>query len=129
MVEIDAHFREMRVFVRGKKSKDVRRNLLSARIFSILDYYFFMSENVKKKEFVKLLAKKMKADEKTAEMWVDAVTDTLYECFKQRRGVVMTNLRTFYLRITSRGDSIFRFNPSQKLRLLFGWSSTYKGNL
>ena len=88
-----------------------------------------MSENVKKKEFVSLLARKMKADEKTAEMWVDAFSDTLYECFAQRRGVVITNLGTFYLRITSRGDSVFRFNPSQKLRALFGWSSTYKGNL
>jgi len=104
-------------------------SLLSRRIFFILDYYFFMSENVKKKEFVKLLARKMNADEKTAEMWMDAFTDALYECFKQGRGVVITNLGTFYLRITSRGDSIFRFNPSQKLRRLFGWSSTYRGEM
>jgi len=85
--------------------------------------------NLKKKEFVALLADKMKTNEKTAEMWIDAFTDTLYECFKQGRGVVITNLGTFYLRITSRGDSIFRFNPSQKLRSLFGWSSTYRGDL
>ncbi len=88
-----------------------------------------MSENVKKKEFVKLLAHKMKADEKTAEMWVDAFTDTLFECFKKQRGVVITNLGTFYLRITSRGDWIFKFLPSQKLKALFGYSSTYKGDL
>ncbi len=85
--------------------------------------------NLKKKEFVALLADKMKTDAQTAEMWIDAFTDTLYECFKQGRGVVITNLGTFYLRITSRGDSIFRFNPSQKLRSLFGWSSTYRGDL
>lgn len=85
--------------------------------------------NLKKKEFAHLLAQKMKADEKTAEMWIDAFSDTLYECFKKQRGVVITNLGTFYLRITSRGDSIFRFNPSQKLRSLFGWSSTYRGEL
>jgi DNA-binding protein HU-beta len=88
-----------------------------------------MSENVKKKEFVALLANKMKVSDKIAEMWIDAFTDTLYECFKQQRGVVITNLGTFYLRITSRGDSIFKFLPSQKLRALFGYSSTYKGNL
>jgi len=85
--------------------------------------------NLKKKEFVALLADKMKTDAQTAEMWIDAFTDTLYECFKKQRGVVITNLGTFYLRITSRGDSIFRFNPSQKLRSLFGWSSTYRGDL
>ena len=88
-----------------------------------------MPENIKKKEFVSLLARKMKADEKTAEMWVDALSDTLYECFRKQRGVVITNLGTFYLRMTSRGDTIFKFLPSQKLRALFGWSSTYKGNL
>lgn len=85
--------------------------------------------NFKKKEFVALLANKMKTDEKTAEMWIDAFTDTLYECFKQQRGVVITNLGTFYLRITSRGDSVFKFLPSQKLRAVFGYSSTYKGEL
>jgi DNA-binding protein HU-beta len=88
-----------------------------------------MAENVKKKEFVNLLANKMKVSDKTAEMWVDAFTDTLFECFKRQRGVVITNLGTFYLRITSRGDSIFTFLPSQKLRALFGYSSTYKGKL
>lgn len=85
--------------------------------------------NIKKKEFVKLLANKMNADEKMAEVWVDAFTDTLCDCFKSQRGVVITNLGTFYLRITSRGDSIFKFLPSQKLRALFGYSSTYRGDL
>lgn len=88
-----------------------------------------MAENVKKKEFINLLANKMKVSDKVAEMWVDAFTDTLYECFRKQRGVVIKNLGTFYLRITSRGDSIFKFLPAQKLRALFGYSSTYKGNL
>lgn len=88
-----------------------------------------MPENIKKKEFAALLAQKMKVSDKTAEMWVDAYTEILYECFKNRRGVVINNLGTFYLRITSRGDSIFKFLPSQKLRALFGYSSTYKGSL
>jgi DNA-binding protein HU-beta len=88
-----------------------------------------MSENVKKKEFVRILAQKMNVSEKTSEKWVDAVADTIFDCLKQGRGIVITNLGTFYLRITSRGDSVFRFNPAQKLRSLFGWSSTYKGDL
>jgi DNA-binding protein HU-beta len=88
-----------------------------------------MPENIKKKEFVSLLAQKMKVSDKTAEKWVDAFTDALYKCFKRQRGVVITNLGTFYLRITSRDDSIFKFLPSQKLKALFGYSSTYKGDL
>ena len=85
--------------------------------------------NIKKKEFASLLAKKMNTSDKTAEMWVDAFADTLYECLKQERGVTITNMGTFYLRITSRGDWIFKFLPSQKLRRLFGYSSTYKGKM
>lgn len=69
----------------------------------------------------------MKADEKTAETWLSAVNDTLYDCFEKQRGVTLTHFGNFYLRITSRGDTVFRFNPSQKWRSLFGWSSTYKG--
>jgi hypothetical protein len=88
-----------------------------------------MPENIKKKEFAALLAQKMKVSEKTAEKWIDAFSDTLYECFKKQRGVVISNLGTFYLRITSHGDSIFKFLPSQKLRALFGYSSTYRGDL
>lgn len=84
-----------------------------------------MPDNIKKKEFVSLLAQKMKVSDKTAEKWIDAFSDTLYECFARQRGVVITNLGTFYLRITSRGDSIFKFLPSQKLKALFGYSSTY----
>ncbi|MGI8885018.1 MAG: HU family DNA-binding protein [Pyrinomonadaceae bacterium] len=88
-----------------------------------------MPENIKKKEFTNLLAQKMNVSDKVAEMWIDAFTETLYECFKRQRGVVITNLGTFYLRITSRGDSIFKFLPSQKLKALFGYSSTYRGDL
>lgn len=88
-----------------------------------------MSENVNRKEFAKILAEKMSVSDKIAEMWLNAVIETFYESFKQGRGVTLTHLGTFYLRITSRGSSIFRFNPSQKLRALFGYSSTYKGNL
>ena len=32
--------------------------------------------------------------------------------------------------VSPRGDTwAFKFNPGQKLRALFGWSSTYKGEL
>ena len=68
--------------------------------------------NIKKRECANLLANKMKTNEKTAEIRIHAFTDTLYECFKQGRGTVITNLGTFYQRITSRSDSIFRSRPT-----------------
>ncbi len=35
---------------------------------------------------------------------------------------------SFYVR-EERGSWVFRFNPSQRLRALFGWSSTYRGEV
>ena len=70
----------------------------------------------------------MSTDEKTASKWLDGVTDTLYETFKKGQGVTLTGFGSFYL--SQRRDSTaFKFNPSQKLKKLFGWSSTYKGDL
>ncbi len=82
----------------------------------------------KKNEFVAQLAKKMNCNEKTASQWVDAYTDTMFDIFKTGEGVTITGLGSFYL--ARRHDSIaFKFNPSQKLRKLLGWSSTYTGEV
>ena len=78
-----------------------------------------------KKEFIALLAKRMKADEETAKLWIDAYTDTLIDIFKTGEGVTIDGLGGFYLK--KRSDyTVFKFNPSQKLRYYLGWGSTYK---
>jgi DNA-binding protein HU-beta len=62
----------------------------------------------------------------TAEVWLDALTDTLYEAFKEGRSVTLPGFGGFY--VNPRGATwAFKFNPGQKLRALFGWSSSYKG--
>ena len=38
------------------------------------------------------------------------------------------NFGTFYID-EQRSGTVFKFNPAQRLRALFGWSSTYKGEL
>jgi DNA-binding protein HU-beta len=81
-----------------------------------------------KNDIVKRLAKRMTSDEVTAAAWLEAVTETLFQIFRENKGARITGFGSFYL--DRRGDSCaFRFNPSQKLRALFGWSSTYKGKL
>ena len=87
-----------------------------------------MVDRLDKKEVVRRLAKHMKAEEKTAEDWLDAFTDTLYEAFKQGSSVTLPGFGGFYVK-RKRDGCVFRFNPGQKLRALFGWSSTYKGKL
>jgi len=79
-----------------------------------------------KKEFITLLAAKMQTDENTTKMWVEAYTETLFDVFKTGEGVSIDGLGGFYL-AHKYGNTIFRFNPSQKLRHFLDWSSTYKG--
>jgi DNA-binding protein HU-beta len=40
--------------------------------------------------------------------------------------VTLSGYGNFYVR-QERERWVFKFNPSQKLRALFGWSSTHKG--
>ncbi|HKL82268.1 MAG TPA: HU family DNA-binding protein [Desulfobacter sp.] len=87
-----------------------------------------MANSRSKKEIIKALALKMDTDEKTAGQWLDGVTETFYETFKSGSGVSLTGFGSFYLE-RRRDSTAFKFNPSQKLRKLFGWSSSYKGDL
>ncbi len=87
-----------------------------------------MSDRLKKEEFVRLLATRMKTDEATARAWLDGVVETLYESFKAGKGVTFPGFGSFYVRPESK-SWIFKFNPGQRLRALFGWSSTYSGEL
>jgi len=84
--------------------------------------------NTSKKEFIQQIANKLLVEKKDAEKYLDVILDTLYENFKNGNGVTFTGFGNFYL--DNRKDStVFKFNPSQKLKKLFGWSSTYKGPL
>ncbi len=85
-----------------------------------------MDERIRKKEIVRRLASRMETGEATAALWVDAMLDTLYESFSRGQSVTLSGFGNFYVR-PHREQWAFKFNPSQKLRALFGWSSTYKG--
>lgn len=87
-----------------------------------------MTERMKKDEFVRLLAAKMETNEGTAAAWVDGVVETLYESFKEGKSVTLPGFGGFYVRPESE-SWVFKFNPAQRLRALFGWSSTYNGDL
>ena len=81
-----------------------------------------------KKEFTKHLSLKMGTNEKEADKWVDAYPETMIDIFKTGQGVTIPGLGGFYLKERSNGTA-FKFNPSQQLRKLFGWSSTFKGEV
>jgi DNA-binding protein HU-beta len=78
-----------------------------------------MPDRIEKKEFVRRVAARMGTDETLAAAWADAT-------FQSRHGLTLPGFGGFYLE--RRGDRFaFKFNPSQRLRALFGWSSTYRG--
>lgn len=87
-----------------------------------------MAEHIQKAELVRRLAQRRNTEEATAEAWVDAILETMYEVFKSGKGLSLPGFGGFYLD-RRRAGTVFKFNPGQKLRALFRWSSTYTGRL
>jgi nucleoid DNA-binding protein len=48
-----------------------------------------MTDRLKKEEFIRLLTARMNADEATAAAWLDGVVETLYDSFKDGKGVTL----------------------------------------
>ncbi len=87
-----------------------------------------MADRIERKAFVQQLATRMQTDEQVASEWLEATLETLYANFKEGRGVTLKGFAGFYVQPKGRTWA-FRFNPGQKLKALFGWSSSYKGKL
>ena len=88
-----------------------------------------MADRVEKPELVRLAAQRVHQDdeEAVAEV-VDAFLEEIYQALKRGHSVSLRGFGSFYVR-PERETWVFRFNPSQRLRALFGWSSTHRGPL
>ena len=87
-----------------------------------------VAERIQKKEFIRRLAGRMQTDEATTTRWLDGVLEEMYETFRSGYGLTLPGFGGFYLD-RRRESWAFKFNPGQKLRALFGWSSSYRGPL
>ncbi len=87
-----------------------------------------MSDRIDKTELIERIAKRSGNSAVTIEKIVDAMVEEIYEALKQGECITLKNLGSFYVR-SGRENWVFKFNPAQRLRKLFGWSSTYKGEL
>ncbi len=87
-----------------------------------------MSDRIERNELVLLVAQRTGQEVKVVDNVVDAFLDEIYQALKLGKGVTLKNFGGFYVR-PERESWVFKFNPSQKWRALFGWSSTYKGEL
>ena len=85
-----------------------------------------MADRVEKPELVRLAAQRAGRDEEAVAEAVDAFLEEIYQALKRGHSVSLRGFGSFYVR-PERDRWVFRFNPSQRLRALFGWSSTYRG--
>lgn len=81
--------------------------------------------SIDKKELVRRVGKRLSKGSGTVEEIIDAALEEIYESLKLGESVSLRNFGTFYVKVT-RESWVFKFNPSQRLRQLFGWSSTHK---
>jgi DNA-binding protein HU-beta len=80
------------------------------------------------KVLINRVAQRTGRDEAIVTEIVDAALEEMVAAFRQGESVSLRNFSTFYVR-PERNSTVFRFNPSQRLRKLLGWSSTYKGEV
>ncbi len=85
-----------------------------------------MRERIDKKELVSLVSQRVNRKVGLVGAIVDAFLDEIYEVLKRGESVSLRDFGSFYVR-PERANWVFKFNPSQRLRKLFGWSSTYRG--
>ena len=87
-----------------------------------------MTGRIEKPELVSLVSQRMNQDAQVVDEIVDAFLDEIYQALKRGDSVSLRGFGSFYVRPDDE-SWVFRFNPSQRLRALFGWSSTYRGEL
>lgn len=80
------------------------------------------------KEVVKQLSTDLGVSETKAAETLEAVLDVIYANLKHGESVSLRNFGTFYINRKSSG-TVFKFNPSQKMKKMLGWSSTYIGKI
>ncbi|NJL51282.1 MAG: HU family DNA-binding protein [Hydrococcus sp. SU_1_0] len=84
--------------------------------------------SINKKDLIKRVTQRVSHNSQFVEEVIDVTLDEIYQSLKQGESVSLRDFGTFYIQV-KRETSVFKFNPSQKLRKLFGWSSTYKGEI
>jgi DNA-binding protein HU-beta len=84
--------------------------------------------SISKKDLVKRVAHRVDNKQTMVEEIIDATLEEIYQSLKERESVNIRNFGTFYVK-QHRDSVAFKFNPGQKLRMMLGWSSSYKGDV
>jgi DNA-binding protein HU-beta len=87
-----------------------------------------MRERLEKVDVVDRVSERLSRDPETVTEIVEAFLDEIYEALKRGGCVSLRGFGSFYVRPEPE-SWVFKFNPSQRLRRVLGWSSTYSGPL
>jgi len=82
-----------------------------------------------KKELIQDIANETGVEIKTVEEVFEVTIEKIVSSLKSGESVTIRNFGKFFIRDGKGKTKVFKFNPSQRLRKLFGWSSTYKGKV
>ena len=81
-----------------------------------------------KKEWIKKVSEETNQPETLTATILEAGLDEIYQAMKREEKVTLVNFGSFYIDVR-RSGTVFKFNPSAKWKALFGWASSYKGEL
>ena len=87
-----------------------------------------MPDRVERENLIRLVAQRTSQEEEMVDMVVDAFLDEIYQALKRGQSFTLKGFGGFYVRPEDE-SWVFKFNPCQKWRALFGWSSTYRGEI
>lgn len=81
--------------------------------------------SIDKQELVRRVSQRVGQETGMVETVIDATIEEIYESLQRGDSVSLRNFGTFYVKVAP-PTWVFKFNPSQRLRKLFGWASTSK---
>lgn len=82
------------------------------------------------KELIPNIVKETGIKVEVVEKVFNATMEQIVQSLKDCESVTIKNFGRFYIREGRHSDSmVFKFTPSQRLRKIFGWASTYKGEV
>ena len=81
------------------------------------------------KELIPNIAGEAGVEIEIAERVFNATIEQIVQSLKSCESVTIRDFGRFYIRPGDSRTMVFKFSPSQRLRKIFGWSSTYKGKV
>jgi len=81
------------------------------------------------KELIQNVIKETGIEAKTVEKVFNLTIEQIVESLKRCDSVSIRNFGRFYIDQRHSNTMVFKFSPSQRLRKIFGWTSTYKGEV